>query len=137
MLATTASTALTILESSPQLFSTLEAHMSLLRATLDPLEAIHIPSHPLSPLIHIQLAGAPPTSMAEIESEEALLQEVVDETLRNGVLVTRARRLRGQERFEIRPSIKVCLTSALSRKEVEKAAGTLKTALAKVLKKRS
>jgi len=64
--------------------------------------------------------------------EEKLLQKVVDECIENGILVTRARRLRGQETFEPEPSLKVCLSSALSRKDVEKAGMGLKAALIKV-----
>ncbi|KAG8956945.1 serine palmitoyltransferase component, partial [Tulasnella sp. 419] len=54
--------------------------------------------------------------------EERLLQEVVEEALAQGVLITRAKRLRGQEGLEPRASIKISATSALTKKEVEKAA---------------
>lgn len=65
--------------------------------------------------------------------EEKLLQRVVDEAIEvHGVLITRARRLRGQETFEPEPSLKVCISGALSKKEVEKAAMGLKAALVKV-----
>lgn len=68
-----------------------------------------------------------------MEAEERLLQEVVDETLaKSDVLITRARRLRGQEAFEPEPSLKVCLSGALSKKEVEKAAKGLREVLIKV-----
>lgn len=72
----------------------------------------------------------------DYDAEERLLQEVVEETLAQGVLVTRAKRLRGQEMVETRPSIRLALTSALTRKETEKAVGVLKTALVKVLGKK-
>jgi len=64
------------------------------------------------------------------------LQDVVDECLGQGVMVTRAKRLRGQEMVEARPSIRLALTSALSKKETEKAVGVVKAALVKVLGKR-
>jgi serine palmitoyltransferase len=89
---------------------------------------ISIPSHPSSALIHIFLLN-PPETMNE---EEKLLQRVVDECIENGILVTRARRLRGQEAFEPEPSLKVCLSSALGRKDVEKAGQVVKAALIKV-----
>jgi hypothetical protein len=50
--------------------------------------------------------------------------------------ITPARRLRGQELLESRPSIRLAVTAALSRKECERAAGVIKAAVAKVLKKR-
>ncbi|KAF8153294.1 serine palmitoyltransferase [Crassisporium funariophilum] len=73
---------------------------------------------------------------AEYEVEERLLQDVVEEALTQGVIVTRAKSLRGQEWVEPRPSIRLALTSALTRKETEKAVGVLKVALVKVLGKR-
>jgi serine palmitoyltransferase len=162
MLATTASTALSILTSQPSVSSTLQQNVLLFRQILSKLEPlplssttdglpplsssasissippppipnkdaiIHIPSHPNSALIHIFLLTPPPT----MEAEEKLLQEVVDETLgKTDVLITRARRLRGQETFEPEPSLKICISGALSRKEVEKAAKGLRETLVKV-----
>ena len=90
---------------------------------------ISIPSHPSSALIHIFLLNPPPT----LEQEERLLQEIVDEAMTSGsVLITRARRLRGQETFEPEPSLKVCISGAFTRKEVEKAGQALRQALMKV-----
>ena len=83
------------------------------------------------------IASAKDTSCeAEYEAEERLLQEVVEEVLAQGVIVTRAKRLKGQEMVEPRPSIRLALTSALTRKETEKAVGVLKSVLVKVLGKR-
>ncbi|KIM41257.1 hypothetical protein M413DRAFT_445294 [Hebeloma cylindrosporum] len=73
---------------------------------------------------------------AEYEAEERLLQEVVEEVISQGVIVTRAKRLKGQEMVEPRPSIRLALTSALTRKETEKAVGVLKNALVKTLGRR-
>lgn len=72
----------------------------------------------------------------DIEAEERTLQDVVDEALVQGVLITRAKRLRGQEIIEARPSIRLALTSSLTRKETEKAVGVVKAALVKVLARR-
>lgn len=72
----------------------------------------------------------------DVEAEERVLQEVVDEALNQGVLITRAKRLRGQEVVEPRPAIKLAVTAALSRKDTEKAAQVVKHALVKVLAKR-
>ncbi|KAF8665043.1 hypothetical protein AX16_000655 [Volvariella volvacea WC 439] len=72
----------------------------------------------------------------DIQEEERLLQEVVDEALAQGVLITKAKRLRGQEMIESRPSIRLAMTSALTKKETEKAMAVIKAALTKVLAKR-
>ena len=60
----------------------------------------------------------------------------MDEALAQGVWTTRARRLRGQELVEARPSFRLAVTAALSRKECERAAGAIKAAVAKVPVKR-
>jgi len=72
----------------------------------------------------------------DIETEEEQLQEVVEEALSHGVMITKARRLRGQEMIEARPSIKLAMTSALTKKETEKAVNVVKAALIKVLSRR-
>jgi serine palmitoyltransferase len=72
----------------------------------------------------------------DIDVEERLLQDVVDEALAQGVILSRAKRLRGQEMSDARPSIRLALTSALTKKETEKAVGIVKAALVKVLGKR-
>ncbi|ODN82692.1 hypothetical protein L202_00984 [Cryptococcus amylolentus CBS 6039] len=144
LLATTASFGLTVLKEGSAL-STLQANIALFRQQLVKLEPsaddahpnkdalISIPSHPSSALIHIFLIDPPPT----LDAEERLLQEIVDEALASsGVLVTRARRLRGQEVVEPEPSLKVCVSSVWSRKEVEKAGQGVKAAIQKVVGKR-
>lgn len=72
----------------------------------------------------------------DIEEEERLLQTVVDEALSQGVMIMKAKRLRGMEMVQPKPSIRLALTSALTRKETEKAVGVIKSSLTKVLGKR-
>ncbi|GAA5828824.1 hypothetical protein JCM11251_005887 [Rhodosporidiobolus azoricus] len=69
------------------------------------------------------------------EEQEKLLQDIVDLCAENGVLLTTTKRNWGQEMAENRPSIRVCVSSAFTKKEVEKAGGVVKTAIAKVLGK--
>ena len=68
--------------------------------------------------------------------EERILQDVLEEAPAQGVLITRAKRLRGQELIEPRPSIRLAMANALAKKETEKALNVVKTALVKVLGKR-
>ena len=72
----------------------------------------------------------------DIAGEVRLLQDVVDEVLAQGVWVARARRLRAQELVEPRPSIRLAVTAALSRKGCERAAGVITAAVTKVFAKR-
>ena len=158
MLATTSSHAISVLRSDATIMTSLQANSLLFRQILNKLEPlplelptcdpsytapgptihppitnkeaiISIPSHPQSALIHIFLLNPPGT----MEEEERLLQDVVEETINTtGLLVTRARRLRTQETFEPEPSLKVCISAAFTKKEVEKAAQGLKAALIKI-----
>ncbi|KDR76887.1 hypothetical protein GALMADRAFT_245995 [Galerina marginata CBS 339.88] len=176
LLAVSASEGINIMRNTPSIFEALQENVRAARGILDRVDCITIPSHAVSPVIHIyvkqqqQLPGATPSLLpvppplsasvsgsshtssskhhrtphsakdavreSEYDAEERLLQEVVEETLAQGVMVTRAKRLKGQEIVEPRPSIRLALSSALTKKETEKAVGVLKTVLVKVLGKR-
>lgn len=165
LLAVSASEGINILRNTPSILSSLQENTRVTRSILDKLDCVTIPSHSASPLIHLHVRPHSPTSLQvpsataplppslgkpsnptsifprdpddfDIELEERLLQDVVDECMGQGVMITRAKRLRGQEMVEARPSIRLALTSALTKKETEKAVGVLKTALVKVLAKR-
>lgn len=155
-----ASEGINILRSTPSILSTLQENIRAVRAVLDRADCITIPSHPASATIHLQIRwptlqlpmhstssspskpsnphSAKPRDPPQfnIELEERLLQDIVDEALAQGVLITRAKRLHGQELVEVRPSIRLAITSALSRKDCEKAASVVKAAFAKVIGKR-
>ena len=144
LLAVSASEGINILRNTPSILSTLQENG----------RAINIPSPAASPIIHIHLRSPAQLSSAtlkapnpatpapreppsfDIAGEERVLQDIVDEVLAQGVWNTRARRLRGQELVELRPSIRLAVTAALSRKECERAAAVIKAAATKVLAKR-
>ena len=161
LLAVSASEGINILRNTPSVLSSLQDNIHTARAILDKADGISIPSHPASPIIHVTVrplspstlqlpsfSASPPPSrkglssqqpdiaLADMEAEERLLQDVVDEALAQGVMLTRSKYLRGQEVWEARPSIRLAMTSALTRKETERAVGVVKAALAKVLSKR-
>ena len=164
ILAVSASEAINILRNTPSILSTLQENVHAIRAILERVDCITIPSHPASPIIHIHVRTPPATHLSplavpaasaistklsnpanpaprdatafDVETEGRLLQDIVDEALAQGVWITRARRLTGQEVVEPRPSIRLAVTAALSRKECERAAGVVKAAAVKVLAKR-
>ncbi|KAI0062481.1 serine palmitoyltransferase [Artomyces pyxidatus] len=158
LLAVSASEGINILRNTPSILSTLQENIYAMRAILDRVDCISIPSHPASPIIHIYVRYASPNTLQlptssgkpsnpssvqprdppvfDIEAEEHLLQDVVDEALAQGVWVTRARRLRGQELLEARPSLRLAVSAALTKKECEKAANVVKAAAVKVLSRR-
>ncbi|KAH6901998.1 serine palmitoyltransferase [Coprinopsis sp. MPI-PUGE-AT-0042] len=145
LLAVSASEGINIFRSTPSIFEALQDNIRAARAILEKVDCVSVPSHPASPIVHITLktptappsASLHPSSAAkhgkqaqqpewDTHAEERILQEVVEECLAQGVMVTRAKR----------PSIKLALTSALTRKETEKAVGVVKSALVKVVAKR-
>lgn len=161
LLAVSASEGISILRSTPSILTTLQENVRAARSILDRIDCITIPSHPASPLIHIYVRSITPSLLSpatastislkpsnpaspiprevptwDADAEEKLLQDVVEEALGQGVLVTRSKRLRGQELVEARPSIRLAISSALTKKETEKAVGIVKAALVKVLGKR-
>ncbi|KAG7089822.1 hypothetical protein E1B28_011470 [Marasmius oreades] len=161
LLAVSGSEGINILRSSPSILDTLQQNVQAARSILDRVESITIPSHPASPIIHIHLRTPTSTSLAvplvkpgshkpsnplsplprdrprfDIDIEEKILQDIVEEALAQGVLITKAKRPRGMEISEARPSIRLAMTSALTRKETEKAVGIVKAAIVKVLARR-
>ncbi|KAI0708671.1 serine palmitoyltransferase [Earliella scabrosa] len=158
-LAGAASEGISLLRNTPSLLTTLHENVRAVRAILDRVDCITIPSHPASATIHLQIRwptlqipkentsspGKPSNPLSvkprdppqfNVELEEKLLQDIVEEALQQGVLITRAKRLRGQELIDVRPSIRLAITAALSRKDCEKAAVVVKAAFVKVIGKR-
>ncbi|KAF8211724.1 serine palmitoyltransferase [Mycena galopus ATCC 62051] len=165
LLAVSASEGIEILRSSPSILEKLQQNIRVARALLDKLDCISIPSHSASPIIHLHVRKpAPPGASSllsplsplspskpsnptsvlprdaskwdwDIDTEERQLQQVVEEALKRGVMITRAKRLRGQELVEARPSIRLALTSELSTDEVKKATKIVCQALKDVLRK--
>ncbi|ORZ34148.1 pyridoxal phosphate-dependent transferase [Catenaria anguillulae PL171] len=68
-----------------------------------------------------------------LEQESRFLQDIVKESLENGVLVTRAKYNAEQEHACPRPSLKIVVPSDLTRKEAEQAAKVVKAAATKVI----
>ncbi|KAI0073607.1 serine palmitoyltransferase [Panus rudis PR-1116 ss-1] len=162
LLTVAASEGINILRNTPSILTTLQENIRAIRSILDRVDCIYIPSHPASATIHLQVRLPSPTHLSpnlsishnstkpsnplspkprdppqfDAELEERLLQDVVEECLAQGVMVTRAKRLNGQELNEVRPSIRLAVTAALSKKDCEKAANVVKAAFVKVVGRR-
>jgi 1,3-beta-glucan synthase len=64
------------------------------------------------------------------------------QTLLNGVLITRLKSMPlspggKDEDWKLQPALKVCITTGLSKKEIEKAGVTIRHAITKVLTRKS
>jgi serine palmitoyltransferase len=146
MLAVSASEALRIMEQQPEMFDELSSRAHLLRQaftqskSLANLVYVEDAQEKNVPFFHIRiLPGFSQRIIKEDEdireTEERLLQQVVDECASQGVLVTRAKYVYDQEIKCPKPSIKLCATIGLSNKETDKSAQTVKAAIVKVFTK--
>lgn len=163
LLSVAASEGINILRNQPSILSNLQDNVRAVRAILDRVDCISIPSHPASAMIHLQVRLPSPIHLLPVASpslsssgklsnpssplprelehfegeiEERMLQDIVEEALAQGVMVTRAKRLIGQELVEVRPSIRLAITAALSKKDCEKAASVVKAAFVKIVGRR-
>lgn len=141
LLATCASQAIGYLQSTPSILTTLHDNIDIIRSALEKTEGITVLGHRASPIIHFSLRNSAQyltatPSAPDHEAEERVLQDIVDDALANGVFITRGKHLRGQEMIDSRPTIRIAATAALSKKDVEKAVGTIKASIARVLAKR-
>ena len=147
----------------------LHTNTAAFRSILSVVDNIQLASHALSPIQHIFLTPSKEYQIIATSSEsidksdeekvEAVLDDICEDTLVNGVFITVAGHLRGQEGdigalsagvsntriapggasppTEPRASIKIAISAALSKKETEKAALVVKNSINRVLKRRT
>ncbi|CAM6001528.1 unnamed protein product [Sphagnum balticum] len=146
MLATTASETLNMLQEKPEILVQCRDNIKAMRAQLDPRsDWVHCTSSPDNPIMLLVLKPEVINSRRmSIQEQERVLQECVDETLANGVLITRLKSMPSgpsangkEEDWKLQPALKVCITTGLSKKEIEKAGVTIRHAITKVLTKKT
>ncbi len=148
MLAVSASEAFRIIEQQPSILKELAERVLAFRQvlthkSLEPFVYLDSPDmNSPSPFFHIRIKESylnvhtqDNEDKVSREAEERLLQDVVDECAYQGILVTRAKYVYEQEQNCPRPSIKICVTIGLTKKENDKAANTVKSAIVKVFGK--
>ncbi|KAI9830261.1 MAG: hypothetical protein M1819_005788 [Sarea resinae] len=145
MLATTASETVNLLQTNPDLLVQLRENIKALRAQLDPRsDWVHCISSAENPILLLVLKPETVASKRlSTQDQEFLLQDIVDETLANGVLITRLKSMPPalnaspqEQGWQPEPALKVCVTIGLSRKEIEKAGVIIRHAITKVVSKR-
>ncbi|EEQ85061.2 serine palmitoyltransferase [Blastomyces dermatitidis ER-3] len=143
LLATTASETITLLQNSPDLITQLRENIKAMWAQLDPRsDYVYCTSAPENPVIHLVLKpGVVAAKKLSNEDQVAVIQDIVDEALANGVLITRCKAIEDDvipKRIATPapPALKVSLTTGISRKEVEKAGTVIRHAITKVLRQR-
>ncbi|KAK4111660.1 PLP-dependent transferase [Canariomyces notabilis] len=146
MLAMTASESLNVLQSNPEILQQCRENIRLMRAQLDPRsDWVMCTSAPENPIMILVLK--PEVIKARrlsVEDQDRLMQECVDEALANGVLISR---LKGNSitihtslkdgTWAVQPALKVCVTTGLSKKDIEKAGVTIRHAITKVMTRKT
>ncbi|KAJ5268285.1 hypothetical protein N7524_005744 [Penicillium chrysogenum] len=140
LLSTTASATINILQNNPETVSQLRELTKAMRAQLDPRsDWVYCTSAPENPILILVIK--PEVVAAKRltpDDQQFLLQDAVDESLANGVLITRLKTL--EDNFEpkqvVPAALKVCVTTGLTKKEIEKAGTIIRHAITKVMSKR-
>ncbi|KAL2176722.1 pyridoxal phosphate-dependent transferase [Thermothelomyces heterothallicus CBS 202.75] len=146
MLAVTASESINLLQSNPEILLQCRENIRLMRAQLDPrsdwVVCTSAPENPI--MILIIKPEVVKARRLSIDDQERLLQECVDEALANGVLITRLKTMPISQHtsfktniYTVTPALKVCVTSGLSKKDVEKAGVTIRHAITKVMTRKT
>ncbi len=141
MAAVTASETIMMLQTQPELIATLRENMKTMWTQLDPRsDWMYCTSAPENPIMLMVLKPEVISSRRlTMEDQQHLLQDVVDETLSQGILITRVKSLSSDPSgakttiYVQQPAIRICLTIGLSKKEIEKAGTTIRHAITKIL----
>jgi serine palmitoyltransferase len=146
MLAVTASETLNLLQSNPDILTQCRDNIKAMKAQLDPRsDWVQCTSAPENPIMLLVLK---PDVVAarnlSVEDQERILMECVDESLANGVMITRLKirpfenAIRDKKStWTAQPALKLCITTALSKKDIEKAGTTVRHAVTKVMTRKA
>lgn len=142
MLAVTASETLNMLQSSPEILASSRENIRAARAQLDPRsDWVMCTSAPENPILMLVIKpNVVQSRRLSFEDQDRVLQECVDEALANGVMITRLKTALINKSVgggHTQPALKVCVTNGLSKKEIEKAAITIRHAITKVMTRRT
>ncbi|KAI2471163.1 aminotransferase class I and II [Annulohypoxylon bovei var. microspora] len=140
MAAVTASETLNVLQCNPDILIQCRENIRSMRAQLDPRsDWVQCTSDPENPVMLLVFKPEVVSSRRlSNDDQERLFLEVADEALANGVLITRLKSglligSVGMDDITIKPALKICITSGLSKKEIEKAGVTIRHAITKIM----
>ncbi|KAL1978769.1 hypothetical protein VTN31DRAFT_1628 [Thermomyces dupontii] len=140
LLSTTASESLALLQSNPDLIAQLRANIKAMWAQLDPRsDWVYCTSAPENPIMILALKPEVVSARKlSFDDQQFLLQDIVDEALANGVMITRLKYLPDNvsPKQPVNPALKVCVTVGMTRKEIEKAGTVIRHAITKVMSRR-
>ncbi|TGJ79311.1 hypothetical protein E0Z10_g9453 [Xylaria hypoxylon] len=146
MSAVTASETLNVLQCNPDILIQCRENIRAMRAQLDPRsDWVICTSDPENPVMLLVFKpDVIQSRRLSIEDQERLFSDCAEESLVNGVLITRLKTMPlisslgpKDTDVNIRPALKVCITSGLSKKEIEKAGVTIRHAITKVMTRKT
>jgi serine palmitoyltransferase len=146
MLAVAASETVNLLQSNPDILTQCRENIKTMRAQLDPRsDWVTCTSATENPIM--LLALKPEVVKARnlsVDDQERILMDCVDETLANGVMITRLKTKPFDNAIKAKdggwspqPALKVCITTALSKKDIEKAGTTIRHAITKIMTRKT
>jgi serine palmitoyltransferase len=146
MMAVTASETINLLQSNPDMLLQCRANIQAMRAQLDPRsDWVSCISAPENPIMLLVLKPAVVESRKiSMDDQQRLLHDCVEESLANGVLITRLKTSPIYQGMGLKtgvlplqPALKVIITTGLSKKDIEKAGVIIRHAITKVLTKKA
>ncbi|KND90774.1 Serine palmitoyltransferase 1, partial [Tolypocladium ophioglossoides CBS 100239] len=146
MLAMTASETVHLLQSNPDILTQCRENIRAMKAQLDPRsDWIMCTSAPENPIMLLVLKpDVIKARKLSVDDQERILMECADESLANGVMIARLKTRPYAHAVAAKgggwyaqPALKVCITSALSRKDIEKAGVTIRHAITKVMTRKA
>ncbi|KAL6852860.1 serine palmitoyltransferase component [Amphichorda felina] len=146
MLAVTASETVSLLQSNPDILTQCRENIKAMRAQLDPRsDWVVCTSAPENPVMLLVLKpDVVKSRKLEVDDQERILMDCVEETLANGILISRlktqpfAHAIKAKDgNWVAQPALKVCITTGLSKKDIEKAGTTIRHAITKVMTRKS
>ncbi|KAK9766891.1 serine palmitoyltransferase component [Basidiobolus ranarum] len=137
ILAVSAREGLSVLQKEKEVLSSLRNNISTFRSIVEKIPTISLgETSEISPILHMRIHDEVVEKLnLTVQDQEKKLQETVYEVGRDGFLITRAMYVSDQELFLPKPSIRICISAAHTKREIEKAANAIKTAFCKVLGK--
>ncbi|KAJ2669126.1 serine palmitoyltransferase component [Coemansia spiralis] len=143
ILTVAASDAIHALEAHPEGYlNNLRENTALMRNSLKRIPGLQVDGALESPLIHVRLS---PEALVRMKRSggawtktdiDRVLTELTDEAQKDGVLLTRAMYVDEHERLLPNSSIRICVSSAHTRKEIEKCAHAVKSAVSRITSKK-
>ncbi|KAG6020791.1 hypothetical protein E4U19_006159 [Claviceps sp. Clav32 group G5] len=146
MLAMTASETVNLLQSNPEILTQCRENIKAMRSQLDPRsDWVICTSAPENP---IMLLALKPEIIAMrklgLDDQERILLECVDECLVNNILIAKLKTrpyshtiAARDSKWFAQPALKVCITSGLSKKDIEKAGTVIRHAITKVMSRKT